>query len=535
MQTIQELLQQLDARDKKIRELEKRMKASADRISELEEKLSQKELQLELMRRNRFGTKSEKMPKPTVDGDLPLFPDFDSGIEVVDNTSTAITPDKVVDAIEKETKERQEREKTKGRERQRGKRRTAVIPSLAGLDKVVSECYPEGYDKATMEVIGCTVTRTLEEQKHKFYVKEVKRYKCILKSEKGAGRMHVMQSPLVPRICEAGYLGDSIIAGMLIDKFSHHIPEYRQAKMFKERGMDIPTSTINRVLHQAVEALYPIYYAQMKTVLKSSYVHMDESTIPVNDRDGHTRKGYIWAMVDGCPSGKGLFFYYRSGSRSQDVMRLMLDGYKGAVQVDGYKVYEALKDWDGLTLLNCMAHARRKFEELKTKYPEEIQQILKYFALLYLVEANLKARQASPDDIRKTREEQSRPILDRMKLWMEQKKTEVTPKSGLGEAINYTLARWDELCAYLKDGIYNIDNNKVERSIRPLALGRKNWLFIKNDESGEDLAVIITMVNTCEMLGVNPRDWLVDVFSQIAGKRDYDPEPLLPYNYKSNK
>lgn len=532
MPTLQELLQLLNARDRTIRELEKRMKDSAARISELEEELSKKELELELMKRHRFGTKSEKTPKPIVDGRLPLFPDFDSGIEVVDNTSTGITPDKVVDAIEEETRERQKREKAKGKERQRGKRRTARIPSFSGLDKVVCECYPEGYDKDTMEVIGYTVTSTLEEQKHKFYIKEVKRYKCISKSEKGAARMHVLQSPLVPRICEAGYLGDSIIAGMLVDKFCYHLPEYRQAKMFKERGIDIPTSTINRVLHQAVEALYPIYYAQMKAVLKSSYVHMDESTIDVNDREGHTRKGYIWDVVDGSPSGKGLFFYYRSGSRSQDVMRLILDGYKGAVQVDGYKAYEALKNWNGITVLNCMAHARRKFEELKTKYPEDIQQILKYFAPLYLIEKNLKERQASPDEIRKAREEQSKPILDSMKQWMEQKKTEVTPKSGLGEAINYALTRWDELCAYLKDGIYNIDNNPVERSIRPLALGRKNWLFIKNDESGEDLAVIITMVNTCNMLGVNPRDWLVDVFSKIAGKRDYDPEPLLPYNYK---
>ena len=214
----------------------------------------------------------------------------------------------------------------------------------------------------------------------------------------------------------------------------------------------------------------------------------------------------------------------------------ILNGYKGAVQVDGYKAYEALKGWKGLTLLNCMAHARRKFEELKTKFPEETRQALNFFAPLYLVEKNLKERHASPDEIRETREKQSRPILDCMKQWMEQKKTEVTPKSGLGEAINYTLTRWDELCAYLKDGIYDIDNNLVERSIRPLALGRKNWLFIKNDESGEDLAVIITMLNTCSMLDVNPRDWLVDVFSKIAGKQDYDPEPLLPYNYKnSNK
>ena len=123
------------------------------------------------------------------------------------------------------------------------------------------------------------------------------------------------------------------------------------------------------------------------------------------------------------------------------------------------------------------------------------------------------------------------PILESMKRWMEQKQKECTPKSGLGEAISYALTRWEGLCRYVSDGIYNIDNNPVERSIRPMTLGRKNWLFIKNDSSGEDLAVIRTLIGSCELLGVNPRDWLNDVFSKIAGKREYDAKALLPFNY----
>lgn len=204
---------------------------------------------------------------------------------------------------------------------------------------------------------------------------------------------------------------------------------------------------------------------------------MDETVINVNDRKGKTRKAYLWDMVDGSPQSKGLFFYYREGSRSGEVMQLMLDGYQGAVQTDGYKAYEALEQVQGITLLHCMAHARRKFENIKSLYPQDIPIILKYFSLLYQIEANLKDRHASVEEIKKEREEKSKPILNDIEHWLKQKSLETTPKSALGEAISYTLTRWEKLCAYTTNGIYQIDNNPVERSIRPITLGRKNWLF----------------------------------------------------------
>ena len=216
-------------------------------------------------------------------------------------------------------------------------------------------------------------------------------------------------------------------------------------------------------------------------------------------------------------------------------MQLILDGYKGAVQTDGYKAYEALELTRWIKLLHCMVHARRKFENIKAQYPQDIPIVLKYFAFLYQIEANLKERHASLEEIQKEREEKSVPILNKIEQWLKQKSLETTPKSSLGEAISYTLKRWDKLCAYVTNGMYHIDNNPVERSIRPIALGRKNWLFIKNDESGEDLAVISTLIQTCELLGINPKDWLSKIFSKIVGQNNYNPEPLLPYHYGENK
>lgn len=523
MPTIQELIQLLEARNQTIAERD-------SRISELESELDKKQQEIDFLKRSLFGRKSEKAKVSEV-SPLPLFPDFDPGIEVIDNTSLNVKPDEVIDAIEEESRQRRAREKAKKKNRQKKERRIARISSYADLERVVTEVYPEGYDNETMKIIGKDSTVTLEEQKHKLYLKEEIRYICVKKSEAKDLHPQIFQQPLTPRICEEGYLGNSIVASILVNKFCHHLPEYRQIKMYKEQGVDIPASTMNRAQHMAIDTLYPLYYAQMKEVLESTYIHMDETTVPINDRENGTRKGYIWSAVDGRAQGKGLFFYYRGGSRSQEVMNLILDGYKGAVQVDGYKAYEALKNLPSIILLYCMAHTRRKFESIKDKYPNDIPPILKYFSLLYQVEANLKERNAGPEEIKAERLAKSVPILECMKRWMEQKQKECTPKSSLGEAISYALTRWEGLCRYVSDGIYNIDNNPVERSIRPMTLGRKNWLFIKNDSSGEDLAVIRTLIGSCELLGVNPRDWLNDVFSKIAGKQEYDAKALLPFNY----
>lgn len=523
MPTIQELIQLLETRNQAIAEYE-------SRISELEGELEKKKLEIENLKRILFGRKSEKIKVPEASS-TPLFPDFDSGIEVIDNTSLNIKPDEVIGAIEEESQKRREREKAQRKNKQKKERRIARISSYADLERVVTKIYPEDYDENTMKIIGSDSTVTLEEQKHKLYLKEEIRYICVKKSEAKDLHPQILQQPLTPRICEEGYLGNSIIASILVNKFCHHLPEYRQIKIYKEEGVDIPASTMNRVQHMAIDALYPLYYAQMKAVLASSYIHMDETTVPINDRKNSTRKGYIWSVVDGKSQSKGLFFYYRGGSRSKEVMNLILDGYEGAVQVDGYKAYEALENLPRLILLYCMAHSRRKFESIKNKYPNDIPTILKYYSLLYQVEANLKERNASPEEIKAERLAKSVPILKYMKQWMEQKQKECTPKSGLGEAISYALTRWEGLCRYVSNGIYNIDNNPVERSIRPMTLGRKNWLFIKNDNSGEDLAVIRTLIGTCELLGVNPRDWLNDVFSKIAGKQEYDVNALLPFNY----
>lgn len=534
LQMIADLEMKLSGRDTRIAELEAKVAEQGEviskrdaRIAELEVAVASLERAIKKLQRRSFGHSSEKMPEPD---NMPMLPfeEFKDDTEVQVGNGDAVAPADVVTTVEKESAERRERERAKKNENQRKRRGTIRVPK--DMERRVTTIYPENYNAETMIVIGQDVTETLEIDTT-YYVKRVVRVKCVSKEDKNTTTGLIYQSPVEPRIAERSFLGDSIIVDILTNKFCHHTPEYRQAKIFKEHGLDIPTSTINRQVHNAIGLLSPIYFAQMKEVVMSDYVHMDESTVRVNDRKGKTRTGYIWSMVDGRPGSSGMYFYYRDGSRGREVMNLMLQGFKGAVQTDGYKVYDALDGKPNFRQLNCMAHARRKFEAIKDDYPDDVPKILKSFAYLYQIEANLKERGASVEEIKKEREEKSIPILQCMKRWMDQKYRETTPKSGLGEALAYSLVRWDKLCAYTTDGRYNIDNNPVERSMRPIALGRKNWLFINSDESGEDFAIIATLIRTCEMLGINPREWLTHTFSKIVGKKDYDAVALLPCNY----
>ena len=321
---------------------------------------------------------------------------------------------------------------------------------------------------------------------------------------------------------------------MLVSKYTHHIPEYRQAKMYKELGIDFATSSINRWMHDTIEQFYPLYFCQMNKVMESSVLHIDETTIPINDNPGKTRKGYIWNVVDGSRNNHGLFFYYRGGSRSQKIVDLLLHGYKGAVLTDDCKSYHQLKYFPHVAHLACWAHARRKFYEIKDNFKEECAYILRLIGALYLVEEGLKAREASADEVLAERKSRSVPLLAELRTYLLTKQKHCTPKSGLGAAISYTLNLWENLTRYTTDGTYPIDNNPVERSVRSVALGRKNWLFINSDTSGEDNAVIMTLLRTCELLGIPPLKWLKEIVPHLLTcQSEADCEKLLPYNYKN--
>ena len=324
--------------------------------------------------------------------------------------------------------------------------------------------------------------------------------------------------------------GNRTMATIITDKYCHHLPEYRQVKRFEAMGLKLSTTSINRWQHDLAGVLLPIYEQQTELVFSSKYQHLDESTIPINDQKHHTRKGYIWDAVDGM--GKyGLVFFYENGSRGGNVIRPKLLHRRAAIQSDGYTVYENIEksQLDGIVTLYCMAHARRKFEQIRDTSPEA-RKVLEYIATLYELEANLKYANAGYDETRRQRQEKAVPILGFIRLMLEKYRTVDTPASALAKACDYALERWDGLCRYCDEGYYEIDNNAVERSIRPITLGRKNWLFVDSDESAKDAALYMTLIGSCNLLGIAPYKYLEYVLPRLHDnmtKKEY--EELLPY------
>ena len=391
--------------------------------------------------------------------------------------------------------------------------------------------YPEGYDPETMVVIGWNTHEYLEIEGPKVSVRVEREAICKLKGAKPTDAHTQIFEARKSQNCLPGCIaGNKTMATIITDKYCHHLPEYRQAKRFEAMGLKLSTTSINRWQHDLADVLLPIYDLQTELVFSSKYQHLDETTIPINDQKRHTRKGYIWDAVDGMGE-YGLVFFYEKGSRGGKVIRPKLLHRRAAIQSDGYTVYENIEksQMEGIVTLYCMAHARRKFEQIRDTSPEA-RQVLEYIATLYELEANLKYANADHDEIRRQRQEKAVPILGFIRLMLEKYKTVDTPASALAKACDYALERWDGLCRYCDEGYYEIDNNAVERSIRPITLGRKNWLFVDSDESAKDAAVYMTLIGSCNLLGIAPYKYFEYILPRLHGNMtEEEYKELLPY------
>jgi hypothetical protein len=254
---------------------------------------------------------------------------------------------------------------------------------------------------------------------------------------------------------------------------------------------------------------------------------VDETPIKVLDKDkkGTTHRGYHW--VYHAPEQRLVLFDYREG-RGREGPTECLSGFKGYLQTDGYVVYEDFANTKGVTLLGCLAHARRKFDEAKDNDMTRAEYVLSEMQKLYAVERQAKENGLSIDERYQLRQQHAVPVLDNLKTWMIENYKAVLPKSVIGQALYYSLQRWDKLCAYTTDGRLQIDNNLVENAIRPVAIGRKNYLFAGSHNGARRAAMLYSFLGTCKMNNVNPFEWLQDVLTKIADHPVNDLQKLLP-------
>ncbi|MDI6743707.1 MAG: IS66 family transposase, partial [Smithella sp.] len=381
-------------------------------------------------------------------------------------------------------------------------------------------------DVTGLKKIGEEITEELEYKPGQLYVQRYVRPKYA--KENGQG---VVIGVLPNRPIEKGIAGPGLLAHVAISKFMDHLPLYRQSQIYKRDKVEIAVSTLSDWMKYTSEVLTPLYELHRDQILSCQYIMADETPIKVLDKEkkGSTHLGYLWAYND--PLERQVLFDYRP-SRSREGPQKLLAQYNGHIQTDGYVVYDEFEAQPGITLLGCFAHARRYFEQAQDNDHQRSEWMLTVVQKLYLVEKKAREGSYSHEQRYLIRQEEAVPVLKEIKAWLDSEILIVLPRSAIGKAIAYMYKRWPRLEKYVTDGRLEIDNNLVENAIRPIALGRKNYLFAGSHEGAKRAALYYSLLGTAKLQGIEPFEYLRDVLTRISDYPYKNLADLLPANWK---
>ena len=373
--------------------------------------------------------------------------------------------------------------------------------------------------------IGPEITEELERIPGKLFVRQYLRHKYVNPS---TGEIVIGELPVRP--IDKGIAGPGLLAQIVIDKYVDHLPVYRQVQRFEREGMKLPISTLADWIGATCDLLEPLYEVHRKQVLSQSYLQADETPIKVLDKakKGTTHRGYHW--VYHAPLSRLVLFDYREG-RGREGPNECLQDFSGFLQTDGYAVYEDFNKRANITLLHCMAHARRMFDQALENDKLRAGYVLTEMQKLYAVEKVGRDKSLSQEELDAIRQQQAVPVLKNLKTWMLDTYPQVAPESTIGKAISYSLKRWDKLSLYTTDARLQIDNNLVENAIRPVAIGRKNYLFAGSHDGARRAAMLYSFLGTCKINNVNPFEWLRDILRRIPSHSVNKLQELLPNNW----
>ena len=395
----------------------------------------------------------------------------------------------------------------------------------AHLPRVEETIEPDNLEQGAQK-IGEEITEVLEYNPAQLFVRKIIRPKYALKNQQG---IVIGELPTLP--IPKSNAGASLLAHIAVSKFVDHLPFYRQRQIFKRQQFNVSDSTLGGWFNQTADLLEPLYQTLEREVLKSDYIQADESPIGVQDshKKGSLHTGYQW--VYRTPVERLALFRYHKG-RDKKAASDFLQDFSGTLQTDGYRVYQHLQTQGDITLLGCMAHARRYFEKALDNDKSRAEYALGIFQQLYAIERKARERNVDCQTRQRYRQIYATPILEEMEEWLKENINVTLPKSLIGKAIAYTLNLWKNLKRYVEDGRFEIDNNLVENTIRPLALGRKNYLFAGAHKAAQRAAMFYSFFATCKINGVEPLEWLTHVLNVIPDYKANKLIELLPNNYK---
>jgi len=469
---------------------------------QLVEEVIQLKHQVSLLQKLVFGPKSDKFK---LAADVPA-----------NQLSLGVTTEAIADVeVKKTTIKEHDRAKVKLEAKKHPGR--TPLPSSLRREEIIIE--PQE-DVTGLTRLEDEVTEVLEVKAAEFYVKRYLRRKYVRKQQEG-----IALGKLPNRAIEKGIPGASVLAMLIVGKFTDHLPIYRQNAIFKRSGINLHYNTVLDWTNEGIDMLVPLYELQKRKILTCIYLQADETGLKVLDseKNGSSHQGYLWAYRD--VLNNLVLFEYQRG-RNKEAPAQMLKDFKGYLQTDGYAAYNQFNDRQGITTLCCMAHARRYFKEAEQNDRERSTYALVAFQEIYQHEREMKDFTA--DERKRLRGEIIAPKLEVLHEWMIKEYAAVTPKSPIGTALSYSLKRWKELTVFITDGRLEIDNNKIENEIRPIALGRKNFMFAGSHESAQRIAMIYSLLASCKVNGIDPIQWLTRVLEELPNRTVNNIEDLLP-------
>jgi transposase len=475
------------------------LKRRSARIRQLEELLKS-------LRQSQYGASSEKLSPDQ----LGLFNEAEETVEVEEPVETEV---------------RSHTRRSRGRSAlPEDLPREEIIYDLEDAEK---RCPHDGAD---LEVIGQETSEQLE-----IIPATVKVLRHVrLKYACPCCEAHVVTASKPKQLLGKSIAAPGLLAYVATAKYQDALPLYRQSAIFQRLGVELDRTTLANWMIRCGEAIEPLINRLTEHILSLPLVQMDETPVQVLKEPGKTAesKSYMWVLGAGPPDQRSVIFRY-DASRSGSVPKDMLGDYQGALMVDGYEGYGAVCNDSGLLRLGCWAHARRKFVAAKKIQPKgkagRADQALAHIQKLYAIERHTK--EMSPEERHAYRNEHARPILEKLSAWVEKTMPRVPPKSAMGKALHYLHQQWPRLVAYLENGAYPIDNNRIENAIRPFAIGRKNWLFANSQAGARASANLYSLIESAKGHGLEPYRYLRHVFTALPNARgDGDIAALLPHN-----
>jgi len=507
--------------EQKVKELEAQLEqkeallhSRAQRISTLEELIKQ-------FNRKQFSASSEKLSKDQLA--LGLFNEADS-TDVGEATETETTESELEDTVEVPA------------HRRRNKRRVS-LPSHLPREEMLYEL-PESerfcpHDGAELKAIGTEDHEQLEiiPAQAKVIVHSRQKYVCTC-----CEQYHVTAAkPKQP--IEKSIAGPGTLAYVATQKYCDALPLYRQSEIFKRAGLELDRTNLANWMIRCGDLVQPLINLLHEKLLEQPVIHMDETTVQVLNEPGKSAESqsYMWVMGSFAASPAVLFHY--ADSRRQSVPLNLLDENVGAIMVDGYEGYEKACQQYQITRIGCWAHARRKLMDAKAVQKKgktgKADQGLAFIQKLYALEKAIKEQ--PPDERYRRRQQDAKPVIDKLRAWLEKSLPQVPPQTAIGKALHYLHTQWHRLVRYLDDGAYPIDNNRAENAIRPFTVGRKNWLFANSQAGAKASANLFSLIETAKANGLNPYDYLKTVFKELPNAQSVEAiETLLPWNVNTN-